>query len=53
MDAHFSEYLAAIKGMREMYGESSQGPTEFHDDTVPAVDAPAEVEAATGSHWDV
>ena len=31
MDAHFSEYLAAVAGMQEMYGEPHDGhPTEFH-----------------------
>jgi hypothetical protein len=31
MDAHFREYLAAIAGMSEIYGEpADDGPTEFH-----------------------
>jgi hypothetical protein len=31
MDAHFREYLAAITGMSEIYGEpADDGPTEFH-----------------------
>lgn len=52
MDAHFAEYLAAVAGMQELYGEPAEGsPTEYHDDTVPAVE-PAGV-AEVGSHWDV
>ena len=32
MDAHFREYLAAITGMADVYGESGDDcPTEFHD----------------------
>jgi hypothetical protein len=31
MDAHFSEYLAAVRAMQEIYGERSENfPTEFH-----------------------
>ena len=31
MDAHFREYLAAIAGMADVYGESGDDcPTEFH-----------------------
>ena len=37
MDAHFREYLAAVAGMQDVYGERGDDhPTEFHDDTVPA-----------------
>jgi hypothetical protein len=51
MDAHFAEYLAAIEGMRETYGEREDSfPTEYHDDTVPAVEPAAAV--AGDSHWD-
>jgi|APCry1669189034_1035192.scaffolds.fasta_scaffold18417_3 hypothetical protein len=33
MDAHFREYLAAIAGMSEIYGEpADDGPTDFHGD---------------------
>jgi hypothetical protein len=33
MDPHFNEYLAAIAGMQETYGERPEDhPTEFHDD---------------------
>jgi hypothetical protein len=32
MDAHFNEYLAAIAGMNELYGDRPDDqPTEFHD----------------------
>jgi|688.fasta_scaffold2298023_1 hypothetical protein len=31
MDAHFSEYLAAIAGMQELYGACPAETTEFHD----------------------
>lgn len=31
MDAHFNEYLAAVVGMQELYGERPDDhPTEFH-----------------------
>ena len=31
MDAHFSEYLAAVLAMQEIYGERAEDvPTEFH-----------------------
>jgi hypothetical protein len=31
MDAHFNEYLAAVRAMQEIYGEQAEGsPTEFH-----------------------
>jgi hypothetical protein len=53
MDAHFQEYLAAVTGMQDVYGERSDDhPTEFHDDTVPAFAPAAEIEAQAGSHWD-
>lgn len=33
MDSHFHEYLAAIAGMCEIYGEPPEDhPTEFHED---------------------
>jgi hypothetical protein len=33
MDPHFHEYLAAIAGMHEIYGERPEDhPTEFHED---------------------
>lgn len=56
MDAHFHEYLAAITGMRDIYGESGESyVTDFHDDSVPATTAAAEAEVivGAGSHWDV
>lgn len=58
MDAHFHEYLAAITGMRDIYGESGESyVTDFHDDSVPATTAAAAAEAevivGAGSHWDV
>jgi len=56
MDAHFHEYLAAITGMRDIYGEAGEDHvTDFHDDSVPATTAAAETEVpvGAGSHWDV
>ena len=54
MDAHFREYLAAMAGMQDVYGDRSDDhPTEFHDDTVPALTTADEIEAKAGSHWDV
>jgi len=33
MDPHFNEYLAAIVGMNDVYGERpDEQPTEFHGD---------------------
>ena len=32
MDPHFSEYLAAVAGMHDIYGEAGDdSPTEFHE----------------------
>jgi hypothetical protein len=32
MDAHFHEYLAAIAGMHDIYGDSGDDrPSEFHE----------------------
>ena len=32
MDAHFQEYLAAIAGMHDIYGDSAHHrPSEFHE----------------------
>lgn len=54
MDAHFREYLAAVAGIRDVYGEAGDDrPTEFHDDTVPATTPAAEEHVAMGSSWDV
>ena len=33
MDPHFHEYLAAIAGMHDVYGDRpDEHPTEFHED---------------------
>ena len=42
MDPHFHEYLAAIAGMHDVYGDHpDERPTEFHEDHAVAVpDAP-------------
>jgi hypothetical protein len=54
MDAHFNEYLAAVAGMRDVYGEAGEDrPTDFHDDTVPATTQVVEAEVVAGSIWDV
>lgn len=55
MDAHFHEYLAAIAGMNDIYGDvGDDHPSEFHEpseccaaDAVPA--AVVASEAALGS----
>jgi hypothetical protein len=32
MDAHFQEYLAAIAGMHDIYGDAGdEHPSEFHE----------------------
>lgn len=34
MDAHFGEYLAAVRSMHEIYGEPAEDfPTEFHKES--------------------
>jgi hypothetical protein len=41
MDPHFNEYLAAIAGMHELYGDRPEDhPTEFHADATPPFAAP-------------
>lgn len=38
MDPHFHEYLAAITGMHDVYGDrTDEHPTEFHDEREGAV----------------
>jgi hypothetical protein len=38
MDPHFNEYLAAVAGMLEIYGEAGDDlPTEFQQVEAPAV----------------
>jgi hypothetical protein len=51
MDAHFHEYLAAIAGMHDIYGDvGDDHPSEFHDsDTLPAEAAVVDSGAASGS----
>ncbi len=40
MDAHFSEYLAAVRAMQEIYGERAEDfPTEFHREAERQVEA--------------
>ena len=47
MDPHFQEYLAAIVGMHEVYGEQPEDhPSEFHGDVAAEVAAAAPVTAA-------
>lgn len=47
MDPHFNEYLAAIAGMHELYGERPEDhPTEFHADDAAAIGTVAPVPAA-------
>ena len=37
MDPHFAEYLAAIAGMSDLYGEPGDDrPSEFHEVSAPA-----------------
>ncbi len=57
MDAHFHEYLAAITGMQDIYGDvGDDHPSDFHQpsvcaaaDTVPAAVAMVESGAESGS----
>ena len=43
MDAHFQEYLAAIAGMHDIYGDAGdEHPSEFHETAETATaDAPS------------
>lgn len=44
MDPHFPEYLAAIAGMHDLYGEAADDrPSDFHDVSAPAAVAAPEV----------
>jgi hypothetical protein len=48
MDAHFNEYLAAVAGMQDLYGElGDEHPSDFHDEH--PVAAPAEEHAVFAS----
>jgi len=39
MDPHFNEYLAAIAGMHDVYGERPEDmPTDFHEDATGAAE---------------
>jgi len=49
MDPHFNEYLAAVAGMHDLYGEPPcEGCSEFHADATEAA-APSDVEAAVAA----
>lgn len=46
MDPHFNEYLAAVAGMADLYGEPCpEGHSEFHEE-VSTVDCPEATVAA-------
>ena len=49
MDAHFQEYLAAIAGMHDIYGDAGDGhPSEFHEAAEAATsDAPSRGDCLT------
>jgi hypothetical protein len=57
MDPHFSEYLAAIAGMHDLYGEGPDDrPTEFHQVSEPIADgrmpsAAGSIEPTRGIDW--
>lgn len=47
MDAHFHEYLAAVAGMQELYGErGDEHPSDFHEEHPVAVPAVADAVVA-------
>lgn len=48
MDAHFNEYLAAVAGMHDLYGERGDDhPTDFHNvDASPVAGDPLAHETA-------
>jgi hypothetical protein len=44
MDAHFQEYLAAIAGMHDIYGDAGdEHPSEFHEAAETATATPGPV----------
>jgi len=46
MDPHFHEYLAAIAGMHEIYGDRPEDhPTDFHDEHAAVSEEPVVVAA--------
>ena len=48
MDAHFSEYLAAVAGMQELYGERGDDhPSDFHQEH--SIPAPAVADAVVAA----
>ena len=51
MDAHFHEYLAAIAGMHDIYGDAGDDhPSEFHEsDTLLAAAAPVALGSESSS----
>lgn len=51
MDAHFHEYLAAIAGMHDIYGDAGDDhPSEFHEsDNGPVAVAAVELGAESSS----
>jgi hypothetical protein len=47
MDPHFNEYLAAVAGMIEIYGDHGDDqPTEFHEPAAAGIPESAAVVAA-------
>lgn len=47
MDPHFHEYMAAIAGMHDIYGDHpEEHPTEFHEDRASVVAEEPAVAAA-------
>ena len=50
MDAHFDDYMAAVIGLQEIYGERGDDHrVEFHDDTASLSDGVAAVSTPLGS----
>ncbi len=46
MDPHFHEYLAAVAGMQEIYGEpAEEGCSEFHKESAEAGEVTAHAAA--------
>lgn len=57
MDPHFAEYLAAVAGMSDLYGETGdERPTDFHLERASEVSAPAvestTLPASNAAAWD-
>lgn len=53
MDPHEREYIGAVAGMRQTYGEvEDHEPAVSHDDGVSATEPDREMSGGAGSMWE-